>query len=402
MARDMSGKVGRMASGVGRFGFAAVVVGGLAAMAGLVGVRVLGSAEGSGPPATAEAASPQGGGQRPAGGQELTRVVAGQVQTARFSDAIQVTGTAQAKESIEISPKVTDVIAAIRFDSGQRVARGAVLVEISAVEQRAALAEAEAQEAVARRELERFQELFDRGFAPRSRLDLAQAGFDRAVAQVDANTARLADRTIRAPFAGVVGLRNASPGQLARPGDVLGTLDDVSTIKLDFDVPETQLQRLQTGVDLIARSAAYPDRQFPGRIEFIDSRVSEATRTVRVRALLPNREGLLRPGMLLSVQVDANPREALAVPETATVLTDEGTTVFKLTEREGQMVVSPVRVRVGQRLGGMVEVLDGLSAGDRFVAEGIQRVRPGQPVRVEQTPTAGPSAPTPTPTPERR
>jgi membrane fusion protein (multidrug efflux system) len=299
-----------------------------------------------------------------------------------FTDGLQALGTAQARESIVLTPKVADTIRRIRFESGDRVSAGQVLVEMSNVEQAADLAEVRAANQAAQEDLRRTQELFNRGFASQARLDTVQAAADAAEARLNAGSSRIADRTIRAPFAGVVGLRTASPGQYVRPGDQIGTLDDTSEIKLDFDVTETQIARVTPGVELVARTAAYPDRTFTGTISNVDSRVDANTRTVRVRAILPNGDGTLRPGMLLTVDVRSNPRQALAIPEIAILDRADGSYVYRITTVEGGQQAELVRIQTGARSGGMAEVLEGLNLGDQIVTEGVQTVRPGQPVQV--------------------
>ena len=382
-----------------RYGFAAVVVAAIALMAGVVvGKTVFDGVAG----ALASASSGQGQGQRQRGGAggpggadtAVTGVIA---ESHSFSDGVQALGTAQARESIIITPKVADTIRAIRFDSGNRVRAGQVLVEMSNVEQVADLAEARASHQAAQDELRRFQTLYDRGFASQARIDTVRAAADAAEARLNAGSSRIADRTIRAPFSGVVGLRSASPGQYVQPGDQIGTLDDLSQIKLDFDVTETQISRLARGVRIIARTAAFPDREFTGSIDHVDTRINPTTRTVRVRALLPNRDELLRPGMLMTVEVRSNPRETLAVPEIA-VLEEAGNSfVLRANENERGRTVERVQVQTGQRAGGMAEVVSGLQPGDFVITEGVQMVRPGQTVTVSNSPT-GPAA-TPAATP---
>jgi membrane fusion protein, multidrug efflux system len=359
-----------------RYGFAAIVAGGLALMA----LVVVGKSLFAGGDDAKAAPSAQGGGPHGEGGP--TAVVA--VATARhtFSDSIQALGTAQARESIVLTPKVADTIRRIRFDSGDRVRRGQVLVEMANVEQAADLAEARAANEAAQQDLRRQQELFDRGFASQARIDTVRAAADAARARYEAGGSRIADRTITAPFAGLVGLRTASPGQFMRPGDQIGTLDDISQIKLDFDVPETQIARLRSGVPITAHTAAFPDATFEGVIEHVDSRVDPTTRSVRVRAILPNRAEQLRPGMLMTVEVRSNPRSALAIPETAILDEAANSYVFRVITRENAQTVERASITTGQRSGGMAEVLTGLSEGDVVVTEGLQAVRPGQPVRV--------------------
>ena len=365
-----------------RFGFAAVVVAGLALMLlVVVGKSATDAVFGGEGSAATAAPSPSGGRGGPGAG-GATNVIAVAAGTHTFTDGLQAIGTAQARESIVLTPKVADTIRRIRFESGDRVRAGQVLVEMSNVEQAADLAEVRAANEAAQEDLRRTQELFNRGFASQARLDTVQAAAEAAAARLNAGGSRIADRTIRAPFAGVVGLRLASPGQYVRPGDQIGTLDDTSEIKLDFTVTETQISSITQGVELVARTAAYPDRTFTGIIASVDSRVDPATRTVRVRAVLPNREGTLRPGMLMTVDVRSNPREALAIPEIAILDQIDGAYVYRVVLRDGATTVELVRIRAGQRASGMAEVLEGLNAGDQVITEGVQSLRPGQAVQL--------------------
>ncbi|HYD88298.1 MAG TPA: efflux RND transporter periplasmic adaptor subunit [Vitreimonas sp.] len=364
-----------------RYSFAAVVAAALGLMALVVaGKALLSSGGGEGAAKAATSGPGRAGGLGAPGGGAI--VLAATATMHVFTDGLQALGTAQARESIVLTPKVADTIRSIRFDSGDRVRRGQVLVEMSSVEQAADLAEVRAAHQAAQDELRRYQELYDRGFASQARLDTVRAAAEAAEARLNAGGSRIADRTIRAPFAGIVGLRTASPGQYMRPGDQIGTLDDVSEIKLDFDVPETQIARVRAGVEITARTAAYPDRAFSGRISNVDSRVDPTTRTVRVRAILPNEDEALRPGMLLTVDVRSNPREALAVPEIAILDRADGAYVYRIAAAEGAQLAELVRIQTGARAGGMAEVLDGLNPGDRVVTEGLQSVRPGQPVQI--------------------
>lgn len=369
-----------------RYGFAAVVTVALSLIALVIVGKTAFSLVGGDAAATSQAKGDRGPGG-PGGGAAPVLAVAASQHT--FTDAIQALGTAQARESIVLTPKVADTIRALRFDSGDRVRQGQVLVEMSNVEQAADLAEARAANEAAQQELHRYQELYDRGFASQARLDTVRAGADAAQARVNAGGSRISDRTIRAPFAGIVGLRTASPGQFMRPGDQIGTLDDISEIKLDFDVPETQIARLQQGVQIVASTAAFPERTFQGVISNVDSRVDPTTRTVRVRAMLPNQDEAIRPGMLMTVQVLANPRDALAIPEIAILDRVDGSFVYRVVSHDGGQAVEQVAIRTGQRSGGAAEVLEGLNAGDLVVTEGLQSVRPGQPVRLG---AAGPEA----------
>jgi len=377
-----------------RYGFAAVVTAVLAVMAAVVLVKSVwpdGQGGGAAAMSAAKQGGPQGGKQRGPGGPggEMVGVQVAAIGHSTFSDAIQALGSAQARESIVITPKVQDAIRAIRFESGQRVRRGQVLVELSSVEQQADLAEAVAANAAAQEEYRRFQALAERGFAPRARLEAAEAAAGAAQARVNAGRSRMDDRVIRAPFNGVMGLRLASPGQLVRPGDQIGTLDDLSEIKLDFDVAEARIANLRSGVEITATTAAFPNETFRGRIAQVDSRISADTRSMRVRAVLPNPNERLRAGMLMNVLVQSNPREALAAPEQAIVDEATGSYVFVVVSGEGGAQTAERRpVRTGQRTGGVVEIVEGLADGEQVITEGVTRVRPGAPVQIAPPPAA--------------
>jgi membrane fusion protein (multidrug efflux system) len=190
--------------------------------------------------------------------------------------------------------------------------------------------------------------------------------------------AKLRDTMIHAPFAGRVGLRRVSVGSLVNPGAVITTLDDTSTVKLDFTVPETHLSTLVPGLPIAATSIAYPGRTFDGKVSSVDTRVDPSTRSVTVRALVPNPDGLLKPGMFLNVRLSRGSADALLVPEQALVPEQGDVFVFVL---DGDSVEKRL-IRTGQRRVGDVQVLQGLAAGDVVVTEGTQKLRDGARVQV--------------------
>lgn len=326
------------------------------------------------------------------GGRE-TPVAVHVVEETEFSDLVEALGTARANESVTITAKVSDVIARLDFDSGQRVEAGTIMVELADAEEAAGLLEARATARETTRDVARIRDLTERGVAPRSRLDEAIAADERSRARVEAIEARVADRIIRAPFSGVVGLRNVSAGELVRPGDPIARLDDTSIIKLDFSVPERFLSVIEAGQEVEARSSAYTETTFLGVVDQIDTRVDPATRSVTVRALIENADGRLRPGMLLTVQLRRDRRTMPAVPGAAVVRLDEQAYVFVLQEGERGMTVARTPVTLGRRTQGLIEVLDGLAPGDRIVGEGVHRLSDGAPVTIpDQTSRGGDGA----------
>ena len=191
---------------------------------------------------------------------------------------------------------------------------------------------------------------------------------------MDVVRAQLSDRVITAPFDGILGLRRVSPGSLVTPGTAIATLDDISVIKLDFSVPERYLAVLSKGQDIAARSETYPDREFAGKVASVDSRVDPVTRSVAVRAEVPNLERLLRPGMLLSVRLYQSPRETIVVPEIAVIQVGTEAFVYRVAQDQ---TAERVKVGLGARRQGEVEVTEGLKSGDTIVSEGAVKLREG-------------------------
>lgn len=297
-----------------------------------------------------------------------------------FPVVVEAPGTARANESVEIRPQIAETLTAIHFEEGQRVEAGQILVELQDAEARADVAVARAALVDSESQARRARELSKSRALAASELEnrLAQRDADRAA--LAAAEARLAETRVRAPFAGRLGLRRVSMGALVDPDTVITTLDDTDTIKLDFDVPETALSLLAEGLPIEAHSAAWPEEIFRGRVASVDTRVDPVSRTLTVRALLPNPEQRLRPGMFLTVRLLRDDVVALVIPEQA--LVPEQSRQYVLVVGEGA-VVEKREVRTGRRRPGQVEILAGLSEGERVVAEGTQKARPGMPVVVK-------------------
>jgi membrane fusion protein (multidrug efflux system) len=185
-----------------------------------------------------------------------------------------------------------------------------------------------------------------------------------------------------------VGLRRVSVGSLVNPGTTITSLDDTSTIKVDFSVPENYLASLRQGLSVYVTSTAFPERDFEGKVASVDSRVDPVTRSVTVRALLPNADGALKPGMFLSVRLDRDSHEALMIPEAA--LVPEQSRQFIYVVEDGRAVRR--EVRIGRREPGKVEVVAGLKAGDQVIVEGTQKVREGGAVRELERPAVSDTA----------
>jgi membrane fusion protein, multidrug efflux system len=362
---------------------------------------------------------------------------------------------AKTEQSAELGSAQRDIDAAFNDVDGvlseaaaARADADAAYNEVNAVSRdldaaRASISEAQAVATEARLNLDRVTTLADRGYASKARLDGARAQLQTALARVQiaqeraagasqrittqqkraasltaraqsveqrAGSARsraqsvaqrtasvqsrLADRTIRAPFSGRLGLRTVSPGQLARPGEALATLDDISQIKIDFDVPESRMNSLQVGTQIVVRSAAVPDQLNRAIVRFIDTRIDPRSRTVRARAYVPNDNGMLRPGMLMSVDLLSPGRQMPAVPEVA--LLEEGNESFVFVAdgvagADGSgLKAKKTAITIGARREGFVEVLGGIPVGAPVIVEGLVRLRDGQPIKVMGAPSAAP------------
>ena len=324
--------------------------------------------------AAAPGGRPGGGPGGPGGGDRPVPVTTHLVQSDAFSDTLEALGTVQARESVTVTAKVSETVQRVHFESGDVVKAGAPLVTLSGEAQQASLAEAQAAASEADRLFRRQSELAEQQLIARSQLDTQRAARDAAQARVRQIRAQIADRTIRAPFSGVLGLRQVSPGSLVTPGTAIATLDDTARVYVDFPVPETQLANVGEGQRLSGSSAAYPGRRFDGVVSTVDARIDAATRAVLVRGDFPNPDRALRPGMLMQVTLSRPEREALRVPEIAVVQVGTDSYVYRALA-DGS--VERADVRIGTRRDGQAEITDGLSAGDRIVVDGTGKLRPG-------------------------
>lgn len=309
-----------------------------------------------------------------------TPVVVAKAVVAPFTDTLQAVGSAAANESVEITSNVTDRVIAISFEEGELARAGQVLVQLDTAEEEAELAEAVANLDDQRRQLERIDALVATNSASRAQRDELRARMEGAAARVRGVRARIADRTITAPFTGLIGLREVSPGAFVTSGARITTLDDIEPVKLDFSIPENFLSSLRPGATVRARTVAYPGRDFRGVVANISPRVDPLTRSVAVRAELPNEERLLRPGMLLVVDLVREQRESLMVPESALIPLGDQQFLYRVMDGNAERVA----VRIGARRPGVVEILGGIEAGDTIVVEGGLKLREGVAVRIQR------------------
>ncbi len=303
---------------------------------------------------------------------EVTRVSA-----ASFADETTAVGTLKSNESVVLRPETSGRIAAIHFKDGQVVRRGALLLSLDAGIQEAELQQARANLALAQANQQRNEDLFQKKFISQQSLDNTKAALKVQEASVALAEARLAKTRIRAPFDGVVGIRNVSVGDYVKEGEELVNVEDIATLKVDFRLPEAYLGRLERGQTLEVSSDALPGVPFQATLEAVDPQVDVNGRSISCRALLPNREGRLRPGMFVrSRLVFGERKDALMLPEQA-VVTGARPRVFRVEEGKARAVT----VQLGVRRDGRVEILEGLALGDTVITAGQMKVRDGMPVR---------------------
>ena len=304
-------------------------------------------------------------------------VIIHEVDYVEFRDIIEGLGTAQASESVEIMARVTQNVRSLHFSDGDDVTEGQLLVTLNDREERARVQELEFRLAENNRQLNRLRELAAENAASRSMIDEQEVRVEQTIAELEVARSRLEEMTIHAPFAGRLGIRQVSRGSLVRPGDVITTLDSIQPIYVDFSVPEIYLPSLATGQRVLGSSTAYPGRDFEGRIVSLASRVDPLTRSIQVRAELPNTNRELRPGMLMRVRLERQVDTALMIPESAVIPIRNEFIVFVVNEDN---IVERTVVEIGRRQPGWVEVVGGLREGDIVVREGVVRLRDGLPV----------------------
>ena len=293
-------------------------------------------------------------------------------------DRIEAVGTTLARQAVDIVALSAGRVAEIDLQPGRQVEAGAVLIRLDDRMEQAAVSEAQAALREAQLALDRAHKLRTNNTVAQATVDELQAAFDGANARLAAAEKQLADRTVRAPFAGVVGMRRVDVGARVDNDTVLTTLDDLAELEIEFSVPEIYFGQLRPGQQVAATSAAFPGRTFEGRIATIDTRIGQGSRAFRVRAVMPNPDLVLPAGMFMHVTVVLEERPAVLIPEQAVLAEGDSTYVFKLRGERAERR----EVRLGQREAGTVEVLGGLAAGDVVVQSGLQRLRDGVAVSV--------------------
>lgn len=329
-------------------------------------------------------------------------ITAAEVERRLWPQTLDAVGTLVAVNGTDVTTEAPGVVSAIRFESGQRVRKGEVLVQLDASAETASLRALEAALKLAQAQRDRYRELFTtRQAVARADLDERESEAERLQAEVNAQRALIARKTIRAPFDGVLGIRKVNPGQFVNPGDAIVSLQSLDPIYVNFSLPEQEIGRVAVGQAVTASVDALEGRAFTGTITAIEARVDAGTRNFLVQATLENPEELLRPGTFARVRSEiGEPLQVLVVPQTAVSFNPYGNSVFVIAEVDrqpgetdmegkplvGRKLVARQRfIRTGATRGDLVAVIEGLSAGERVATSGLLKLRNDAEVTVDNT-----------------
>ena len=307
------------------------------------------------------------------------------VESGPLQETLDAVGSLDAEESVDIKPEVDGEITSIRLKEGETVKKGDLLLQIDESKQAAMVAEAEADYKLAQETIHRADMLLADGTISQQEHDQTHANFSRMEASLALSKKRLTEYTLTAPFDGILGRRYVSVGQYVTPQTILISIYDLDPMKLNFSVPERYSAKISPGQTIRLRVAAYGEEIFAGEIYLIEPRVDPGTRTVQVRAFVPNADHRLKPGMFANLEVSVGTKtKALTLPEECLFPNAGGFAVY----RSADGIAELVPVETGLRIPGRVEILKGLQAGDRVARSGNLRLSPGRKLLPAPTATA--------------
>lgn len=312
--------------------------------------------------------------EQKAGSARVIAVTTGEVSSHPIAQSLSLIGKLEAERSVYIATEVAAKIDAIPVRVNSKVKKGDLLVQLDDAKAEAALDEAQAYLNDERRKYKEFERLVNRGAITQTELDAMQASVNIAEARLKAAQAALSDYAIRAPFDGTVGLIDYSVGHMVTMGGELFTLDDLSGMRLDIQVPEQYLSFLSAGMKVSATNQAWSGKTFNGEIQAIDSRVQTDSLNIKVRVLFDNQAGLLKPGMLMAATIGFVPQEAAIIPVQA--LEYSGTKRFVYLVND-ESIATRTEVILGARIDNEVVIEAGIEIGDRIVVQGLVNMRDG-------------------------
>jgi len=309
-----------------------------------------------------------------------------------WKPTIRAVGSLEAVRGVDITAEITGKVTEVIVEDGVEVEVGQVVARLDDASLRAELRGARAEASLAEIQRDRQSRLREKNAVSQSDFDRAASQLEQALARVDEIQAQLDQKTIRAPFAGRLGIIEVDVGQYMRPGDAVVTLQTLDPISVDFSVPQQELSRVEVGQSIGVRADAFSGRTFTGRIVAISPKVNQQTRSVALRGRLDNPDGRLRPGMFVEVAVELPRQEdVITLPQTAITYNPYGDSVFLVNETptdagETELTVERKFVKTGATRGDQVQILDGVTAGERVVSSGQLKLRNGSRVTIESSP----------------
>src|SRR5690606_26348057 len=316
------------------------------------------------------------------GQNQTTPVIVATVEAATIAGEIQALGSLHAIDSVNLTSQVNEYITDINFMDGQRVNKGEVLISMDTADEQALLAEEQARLGEAQRQVNRLIALADRNATSKSALDAQKSLVAVSKAKIQGIQTAIDKRTMKAPFDGVMGLRQISLGTLAQPGMQLATLDNDNQMKLDFTVSADYLSQLQPGLTVAATTTAYPGRVFTGTLAGLDSRVNPITRMIGGRVIIDNQDRLLKSGLLMRLTLAAEDKPALLIPEEALVSEGGQHFVYVIDDQQEPLTVRKQAIKIGDRPKGHIAITAGLEAGQQVVIHGTIRISDGSSVTI--------------------
>lgn len=292
-------------------------------------------------------------------------------------------GTVKAINGVEVTTQAAGEVEKIHFKSGDRVEAGDVLITLDDRTDKAQLKALQAAAKLAEQEYQRHRKLFKQGSISKSLLDQKLSEKDQAEAQAAAQREKVAQKTLRAPFSGQLGIRQVDLGQYLSPGTPVVTLQQLDPIYVNFSLPEQELEQVKTGLKVQAQLSAWPDKAFEGEITAVEPGVDPNTRNFNLQATFDNAEQLLRPGMFARIQIQLPQTEdVVVIPRTAISYSPYGNSVFVISEEaaegaEPRLVAKSRFVQTGRERGDLVTILDGLKPGERVATSGLLKLRNG-------------------------
>jgi membrane fusion protein (multidrug efflux system) len=317
-------------------------------------------------------------------------IEAQKVAVVQLPQALTAVGSLRSDETVILRPEIAGRVSEILFKEGERVAKGQVLVQLDDSVQKADLEKARANLVLSKSKFERAVDLRQKGFLSSQAADEAENNFKVSEADISLMEARVAKATIRAPFAGTIGLRQVSVGDYVKEGQDMVNLESLDPLKVDFRVPELALSQVKPAQTLQITLDALPDSAYDGRVYAINPLIDANGRSIVIRAQVPNRDGRLRPGMFARVRLfTSGERDTIVVPEESLFPLGDDKYVYKVVDGKA----TRQKVDIGQRREGRVEVMSGLTPQDVVVTAGVIKLREGAPVQLANAPPAAPTQP---------